>query len=237
MMVTGLLLVWVEMPRDREGEFNEWYDLDHMPEVVAVPGVIGGERYYAEDDLMRFRASREDAPPIGDARFCNIYFLSDPDLPAVAARMAETGKRLAAEKRLFRHGRIVFSATYRLIHTYAAGRIRASAEALPYLRHRGLQVAMGSVPDPKDIAEATEWWHSDHYPDMLKVPGWAAALKCEPLGEEGRGRFLHLFLLDKPAREAHEELEKVLPALRAAGKSPHPRGIYRRSFSGPWSRL
>jgi hypothetical protein len=237
MKATGVLLICIDAPPEHEREFNAWYDLDHMPEVIALPGVISAQRYYAEDNLFPFRTSRDDAPPIGQARFCNLYLLGDADLAAAQARMGELGKRLQAEKRLFRHCQIAFSNTYRLIHTYAAKRIKVSADALPYIGHRGLQVAMGSVPNPADIPEATEWWHSSHYPDMLEVPGWAGALKCEPLGEEGKGRFLHLFLLDKPAKEAHDELEKVLPAMRASGKSPHPRGIYRRSFSGPWSRM
>src|SRR6185369_7502359 len=189
------------------------------------------------DNLMQFRASKEGAPPIGEARHCSVYLLGDPDVAAVQARMTDLGKRLFAEKRMIRHGKVVFSRAFRLIHAYAAPRIRVSEDGRPHLRHKGLQVAMGSVPDPKDIPEATEWWHSSHYPDMLSVPGWAVALKCEPVGEEGQGKFLHLFLLDKAADQAHAELNKVLPEWRATGRSPHPRGIYRRSFSGPLSRI
>jgi len=237
MKATGVVLTFIDMPREAEAEFHEWYDLDHLPEIVGLPGVISGQRYQAADNLMQFRASKEGAPPIGESRHCSIYLLGDPDVGAVQARMTDLGKRLFAEKRMIRHGKVVFSRAFRLIHAYAAPRIRVSEDGRPHLRHKGLQVAMGSVPDPKDIPEATEWWHSSHYPDMLSVPGWAVALKCEPAGEEGQGKFLHLFLLDKPADEAHAELNKVLPEWRATGRSPHPRGIYRRNFSGPLSRI
>ncbi len=30
---------------DRNDEFNEWYDAVHMPDVLAVDGVVGGERF------------------------------------------------------------------------------------------------------------------------------------------------------------------------------------------------
>jgi hypothetical protein len=32
----------------REKEYNEWYDLQHMPDVLAVPGFVSARRYVAE---------------------------------------------------------------------------------------------------------------------------------------------------------------------------------------------
>jgi hypothetical protein len=32
----------------REKEYNEWYDLRHMPDVLAVPGFVSARRYVAE---------------------------------------------------------------------------------------------------------------------------------------------------------------------------------------------
>ena len=43
----GLLLVMVEIPAAIEADFNRLYDTLHLPEVVAVPGVLGGRRYQA----------------------------------------------------------------------------------------------------------------------------------------------------------------------------------------------
>jgi hypothetical protein len=38
----------VDVDAEREDEFNEWYDKDHLPAVVACPGVISGRRFTAE---------------------------------------------------------------------------------------------------------------------------------------------------------------------------------------------
>lgn len=38
----------VDVDADREREFNEWYDNDHLPAVTACPGVISGRRFTAE---------------------------------------------------------------------------------------------------------------------------------------------------------------------------------------------
>ena len=38
----------VDIDADREKEFNTWYDKEHLPSVVACPGVISGRRFTAE---------------------------------------------------------------------------------------------------------------------------------------------------------------------------------------------
>ncbi len=56
----GLLLVLSDPPPELEGEFNDWYDTEHIPERAAVPGfetalryaaVSGGPAYAALYDL------------------------------------------------------------------------------------------------------------------------------------------------------------------------------------------
>jgi hypothetical protein len=234
--VTGVVVELIDVPRDAELEFNEWCDRDRLPELVALPGVLTGRRYHAEDLLMQYhRYNEPEGAPISQARYCVCYLLGDPDLLAVANRLQEAGQRLSKEKAMLPRGKVVLERVYRLKHAYGANRTTLSADALPFAGHMGLQVAAGHVPNPKDIPEATEWWHSGQYPDMLGLPGWLAGLRCEPLGEEGKGKFMHLFLLDVPAKQAHEELEKKLPEWLATGRMPHPRGIYKRIFSGPFS--
>ena len=44
---TGLLMVWVDVPEDKEHEFNHWYNEEHLPELLAVPGVLSAARYEA----------------------------------------------------------------------------------------------------------------------------------------------------------------------------------------------
>src|SRR5262249_26394618 len=112
---------------------------------------------------------------------------------------------------------------------------QVSAQAAPFLAHRGMQIGAGFVREAKDIPEALEWWANVHYADMLTVPGWLCAMRLEPLGEEGRGRLTHFFLLGTAPAEAHAELEKVVYGWRDAGRSPAPRDIYWRTFKGPWS--
>ena len=60
----GLLMVYSEVPAKHEDEYNAWYDTEHIPERLAVPGILtalrfvciegGHPRYLAMYDLESF---------------------------------------------------------------------------------------------------------------------------------------------------------------------------------------
>ena len=41
---TGLMMVWMDVPADKEEEFNHWYNEEHLPELLALPGVLNAAR-------------------------------------------------------------------------------------------------------------------------------------------------------------------------------------------------
>ncbi len=43
----GLLMVYVDAPATYEDEFNRWYNEEHIPERLAIPGVLNAARYEA----------------------------------------------------------------------------------------------------------------------------------------------------------------------------------------------
>src|SRR5262249_53210158 len=44
---TGLLMVWADVPAEKEKEFNRWYNEEHLAERLAIPGFLSGARYEA----------------------------------------------------------------------------------------------------------------------------------------------------------------------------------------------
>src|SRR5262249_56357455 len=44
---TGLLMVWADVPADKEAEFNRWYNEEHLAERMSVPGFLNAARYEA----------------------------------------------------------------------------------------------------------------------------------------------------------------------------------------------
>jgi hypothetical protein len=52
----ALLLVLLEPPAPLEEEFNDWYDFEHFPQRMGVPGFVSGERWVAIAGWPRYLA-------------------------------------------------------------------------------------------------------------------------------------------------------------------------------------
>lgn len=52
----GLLFVVSETPAAFEEEFNAWYDTEHVPERLALPGFLSGSRYVSAERPRRYLA-------------------------------------------------------------------------------------------------------------------------------------------------------------------------------------
>jgi hypothetical protein len=59
-----LYIVHTDIPDDVVGEYNEWYDSEHLPRLVTVPGVVRARRYTATS---------------GNPRYLTAYELTDPN--------------------------------------------------------------------------------------------------------------------------------------------------------------
>jgi hypothetical protein len=55
-MSKGILIVTTNPPADMEEEFNVWYDREHVPERLAVPGFERAQRYYLVPGERRYVA-------------------------------------------------------------------------------------------------------------------------------------------------------------------------------------
>lgn len=69
-MADYIYLVQMDVPADKEAEFNRIYDTQHFPELSKVPGVRGVTRYRLES-----------ADVDGVAKYAAIYELDAPDIP------------------------------------------------------------------------------------------------------------------------------------------------------------
>jgi hypothetical protein len=62
---------------EQAAEYHQWYNQTHMPELVAVEGVVSARRF---------------APLGTDGPFVAIYEIEADDIEAVRARISEAGK-------------------------------------------------------------------------------------------------------------------------------------------------
>lgn len=57
-----------------DAEYNEWYDGQHMPDVLAIPGFVSAERFVCVDD--------------GPHRYLAIYEIETDDLEGLLAEFS-----------------------------------------------------------------------------------------------------------------------------------------------------
>ena len=43
----GIFMVYVDIDAQRVQEFNKWYNEEHLPELLSVPGILSAARYEA----------------------------------------------------------------------------------------------------------------------------------------------------------------------------------------------
>ena len=51
---TGVLITSMQVLPEEDTDFNEWFDKEHLPERVAIPGFLDGRRYEANNASKRY---------------------------------------------------------------------------------------------------------------------------------------------------------------------------------------
>jgi hypothetical protein len=69
-----IYVVQMDVPADKEADFNRIYDTQHIPEIAKVPGV---------GRVTRYRLESADVD--GVAKYAAIYEVDSPDLPSSEA--------------------------------------------------------------------------------------------------------------------------------------------------------
>lgn len=58
-----LYVVHTDIPDDVSQEYNTWYDQEHLPRLVQVPGIVRARRYVAPDQAPRYLTAYELTDP------------------------------------------------------------------------------------------------------------------------------------------------------------------------------
>jgi hypothetical protein len=89
----GVILVSMDVDPSHEDEFNDWYNMEHIPHFSRVPGVIAARR---------FRARR------GAPHYVALYHVEDTDVYATPAWMAANETPWIRRMRRFQRNRTYF---------------------------------------------------------------------------------------------------------------------------------
>jgi hypothetical protein len=160
MQPTGIIFAALDCDVDSIEEWNRWYDLEHVPPNLSMPGVMLGHRYVATPALHGSRRTDPGSPfADGHSVFLTIYTLCvEPssafdDMTILRDKLYDGDRmRFPADKKVVREGDVL-----RL--TYALGDPTGTLEAedVPFVGHTGIVVIQRESHESLDAWYATDW--------------------------------------------------------------------------------
>ena len=149
---TALLMVWADVPADKEAEFNRWYNEEHIAERLSIPGFLSAARYEAVK---------------GGPKHLAVYELELPTVMESEAYKKVSNNPTPWTKKT---GPQAVATTfirniYSMIHPKAVTPEIANAGMAP-----ALQIGRMDVPANVD-KEWNEWYSGTYVPNYEKVPG------------------------------------------------------------------
>ena len=148
---TGLLMVWADVPADKEEDFNAWYNEEHIPELLAIPGILNAARYEAVKSGPKHLAcyELESSAVVESDAFKNRPPRSDWANRASAPAIATT----------------LISNVYEMIHPTELTPDIAGGDMAPALQIGRMDVG------PENDDEWNRWYSGIYVPNYEKVPG------------------------------------------------------------------
>jgi hypothetical protein len=213
---TGLLMVWVDVPADKEQEFNRWYNEEHLAERLAIPGFLGAARYEAVKGGPKHLA----------------YY----ELESAAVLQSEAYKRVSANPTEWtrRMGPQTVATTfirnvYTMIHPKSLPSAVAASGMAP-----ALQIGRMDVPSSVD-AEWNNWYNTVYVPNYEKVPGVIRGRRYRAV--EGSPAYLTLYEFEHPkvSESAEWNRQRDVSPVNAKMRehmthAPGSAGVYVKTF-------
>jgi hypothetical protein len=143
----GLITVWLDVPLEREEEFNDWYNREHLPQVVHLPGFVRARRYYCDEAPLRYLAWYDTVDETVE---------SGPDFQRLVAEPTPWSMRM---RRFYGEKRERFNL-----------RLMRDVGTVPETDTPWLYIVHTDIPE-EIVAEYNEWYDREHLPRLVTVPG------------------------------------------------------------------
>jgi hypothetical protein len=185
--------------------YNEWHQLDHMPEQFPLDGIAYGQRWVSTPACRAARAVSE--APLDSIHYMTLYLMTEP-VERTLAEFRQLGRDLRAVGRFHLHRRARLSGPFVLCDAAVAPRVLISAEAVPYRPNLGVFVEVEERPDGDDAA-GQEQIRGVHLPALCAQPGVAGAWS---FADEQRR--VTVTWLDAPPRDMSDRLAPIVARRR-----------------------
>lgn len=144
--------------------YNEWHQLDHRPENLALPGVAWGDRW-ARTETLKVASSASD--DYADTDYVAMYWFREPVAESVRA-----WDQLGADSFQWGRGPLIpgvsrsLLAFFRPVRGYVNPGSLVGADVLPFRPVRGMHVQLVRYAEPMSLAV-----HEQHtFADRVEMP-------------------------------------------------------------------
>ena len=175
--------------------YNEWHQLDHMPEQYPLAGMAYGQRWVATPACRAARAV--DGELLAPVHYATLYLMTEP-VDETLAQFQALGGELRRRGRFHQHRRAQLSGPFVLESVRAAPRALVSAAAVPYRPNRGVYLVV------EDRASTDDRPAQESLDELLETAGvagvWTFASATERRGPwyPGVRRVTVCYLDDEP---------------------------------------
>jgi len=148
----GLITVRLGPTRpEYEAEFNDWYNLEHVPQITALPGFVRTRRYVCEKSDIRYLAWYETADETIEAGADFQHIVAHPTPWSVRMRTLYENNR----ERM----------NFKLMCDVANASASLPAAGAPWM-----YIVHTDIPD-HIVDEYNAWYDKEHLPRCANIPG------------------------------------------------------------------
>jgi hypothetical protein len=164
-----MIFAVLDCDADSVEAWNRWYDLEHTPPNVWLPGVMLSRRYVAPPELHEVRiVDPSSAFSSNRGTFITVYTLCQDPAETVAAMStlrdklyAEGRMNFPPEKKVVRDGDALD-----LESALSSVELKLPAEEVPFLGHTGMLIIQRSGEPP-----VNKWYQQEWAPEVVAVDG------------------------------------------------------------------
>ena len=198
-MAMGVLVAGFDFSPVDEDEFNDWYDTEHMPERLAVPGFGNCERWLGAEN-----------PKISIATY---------DLDTLAVLESEPYRKIGGQN-LSPWSKRMTSRSKRVCR-FEAEQLPPGRRAAPRGAGGMLLFAMNAAPEAEQDFNA--WYDEEHIPALAAVPGCLSARRFRIVRavSEGNQRYLAVYHLEGPEVCSSKAWKEAVDTPWTARMRPH----------------
>ena len=211
---TGLMMVWVDVPSEHEDEFNHWYNEEHLPELLAVPGVLNAARYEAV---------------MSGPKHLACYELQSPSVVETDAFTSRKPTEWAQKIGPRVIGSNLINNVYEMIHPANLSTDISGSDMAQALQIGRMDIA------PENSDEWNKWYSGVYVPNYEKVPGCIRGRRWKAVKGEPNYSVVYEFEHSKVSessewlaqRDIHPDNPRMRDLMTHAPGSP---GIWNKTF-------